>query len=335
MANLWVGVLLVACGGSATDGVVNSSPGAAGNAGNAASDAGSSAGGSGNGSGGIGSSAGGVAGTSGGIGGTSTGGTSTGGACATGPFGDCVTITPPPPGPSYCGGVACAGGEECCLATLTCFARSNPSACAAPPPDDDPQGLPTCASNADCGSDGYCESPQGQCGGAGHCVSRWNCGSSSGSTYCGCDGKTYADVQSACNAGVRVAAMGECGKEALLGGGGSSAGLKVVLCGADTQCPSGQTCCSLLGYCLDAAHVPLCVPPPPGATRACLTDADCYLDGEFCDGEGCEGPGGCVTKSGSCGPTLNAVCGCDAQTYLNADCAKSVGVRIAFTGTCG
>ncbi len=132
----------------------------------------------------------------------------------------------------------------------------------------------------------------------------------------------------------RPAARGACGSTVQLGLGGSSAGIAVTLCGSDSQCPSGQHCCGITGTCFDAAHAALCVLPPPGTSRACLTDADCPFEGDYCSGDGCDSPGGCKAATGSCGPLLAPVCGCDGQAYVNAQCADSVGMRVASTGAC-
>ena len=171
------------------------------------------------------------------------------------------------------------------------------------------------------------------CGGAGFCQSRTNCGTSAGSVYCGCDGRTYPNIQTACFYGVRTSNMGACGSEQLIGGGGRSGGRKLTLCGADSQCPDGQSCCALTGLCYEKADAALCAYPPEGTSRACLTNADCFTEDEFCDGAGCTGPGGCK-RYGACGALLKPVCGCDRQTYVNAECASSKGVRVASDGEC-
>jgi hypothetical protein len=239
-----------------------------------------------------------------------------------------------PPGPSLCGGVECGADETCCLTSMKCVSARDPDACDIPvPPAPDPNGRTPCASNANCTAGEFCATDGLSCGGGGFCTSKTNCGSSGGSLFCGCDGKTYPDLQTACLAGVRAIYRGGCGDEVVVGGGGASAGVTRTLCGSDAQCPTGEHCCAITGYCLDEAHAGLCAYPPPGTTRACLSNADCFTESEYCDGAGCDGPGGCK-RLGTCGAVLDPVCGCDGKSYVNAPCAASAGVRIASQGQC-
>jgi hypothetical protein len=344
--------LFVACGGSTNDRAGSST----GDGGGSGKDAGQSA-----------ATTGGAAeagGTSGAGGTSSAGGTTGSGAVYTGgrranygattgagPDGgvDCTgrgpfcdpPPDPEPPGKALCGGVECTDGQACCLNTLKCYDPANKAA-ACPtrvPSTPDPNGRPACASNADCAADEYCETNgyavggRSLCGGTGFCQSRSNCGVSQGMEYCGCDGRTYPNVQTACYYGTRIAQPGACGSQQTIGGGGASSGRTFTVCGADSQCPSGSRCCAITGLCYTDAEAGLCAYPPEGTSRACLTNADCFSDTEYCAGTGCGTPGGCKSV-GQCGALLKPVCGCDSQTYVNADCAASKGVRVKSDGEC-
>jgi hypothetical protein len=143
---------------------------------------------------------------------------------------------------------------------------------------------------------------------------------------------TYPNLQTACLAGVRTVGGDKCGTTINLGHGGTSAGVTRTLCGQDSQCPSGERCCHLTGFCFDDAHAALCAMPPEGTNYPCITNEDC-LPGDFCDAPSCDGPGGCK-PIGFCDALLEPVCGCDGKTYVNPPCAASKGVRVASEGEC-
>jgi hypothetical protein len=167
-------------------------------------------------------------------------------------------------------------------------------------------------------------------------MDRANCGTSSGTPVCGCDGVTYKDVQTACRAGVAtIGRFGACGVVNQPGSTGAEAvHHTVTFCGQDKQCPSGQTCCAIYGTCLDPSVPYLCSFPPAGTRVPCLQDLDCR-DGEFCQGDGCSAPGGCVFGGSSmCTGLLEPVCGCDGHTYTNEGCTAAAGVRTSHTGAC-
>jgi hypothetical protein len=243
---------------------------------------------------------------------------------------------------SLCGGAVCAGDEACCLLTFQCFnPATHPEACRVPDNTSGPNGTTSCVSNADCAADEMCAGINHGCGGLGYCTSRNNCGScatdSLGSpcTLCGCDGVTYVGGQDACAAGVRVATMnGGCGENQTLGGGGAGGSVvTITYCGHDAQCPPGDVCCARTGECFDPDRPALCDQPESSESyRGCYTNADCYYGS--CIGAGCEGPGGCRDPGGPCSPVLRPVCGCDGQTYTNAECAESAGMRVASEGEC-
>lgn len=282
-----------------------------------------------NGSGGAGGSG------AGGVGGAG-GGTTGGAKIEDAPAGTVIVE-----GTRLCAGKACAAGEVCCLVTGECFDRSSPASCPVPPVEGTPPGFKgappdavPCASDIDCRADEYCGNDV-LCLGVGYCMSRTNCGHSSGPrSWCGCDGITYPNTQSACFAGARIGGEGPCGASYLQGDGGSFAGSVVVACGSDADCTDGLTCCALTGNCYDEARPIECAEPPPGSDRACLDDTDCLND-NFCYAEGCDGPGGCKSRgSADCTGLLDPVCGCDGKSYTNADCAITAGVRVAQGGKC-
>ncbi len=262
----------------------------------------------------------------------------------------------PTPRPAICGGVTCPTGQICCLLDGNCIDPSTAgTSCPKPSvPSNDgslPSALPDsgflagasstgaslpCASNADCRPTQFCSTEsQALCQGPGTCVSRSNCGYSSGTAqYCGCDGVTYPDVQSACRAGVSTLSHFPCGTPVDPDAMPGSPRTPVIYCATSDQCPQGQQCCSITGRCYDASIPYLCTSPPPGTTISCVDDSQC-TNIEFCSGSGCSGPGGCLAFStADCGGELKPVCGCDGKSYTNASCAVAVGVRTAHDGVC-
>ncbi|MEZ4410256.1 MAG: Kazal-type serine protease inhibitor [Polyangiales bacterium] len=251
--------------------------------------------------------------------------------------------TPPPPPPEVlCGGIPCAAGEVCCLATGRCFDPATDAAsCTAPPPAG---GDRPCASNLDCPDDQFCQSnASASCVGAGHCHPRSNCGMCLGAhcEVCGCDGVTYPSRSAACIAGVRTAtvAAGACGAvpvpEPMRDPDASASAPTRIPCARSSQCPSRQSCCPLTGVCFDEGCPDCCRAPPPGTDFPCRTDADCYPS-QWCRGEGCGTPGGCAVRrpTGECPGAVDPVCGCDGRTYISACWALSASVRVASTGEC-
>ena len=249
-----------------------------------------------------------------------------------------------PAGPSTCGGTVCGDGQECCFADGTCFDPSDGSACRVDPALRAPDGPIPCGSNRDCADDEICHL-WNACEGPGYCVAKNECGAcegdgdGSGCEVCGCDGNTYPNKQTACYFGVRARQDTKgCGQTVLLGVGGSVGpddALEVTSCGNDDHCPADQSCCTLLGECLDSAVPYLCGEPPEGADRRCTEDGHCLYEA-YCKKDGCgtDVEGGCVSPRPCDAEELIPVCGCNGTTYTNAACAESAGTNVQHMGEC-
>ncbi len=173
------------------------------------------------------------------------------------------------------------------------------------------------------------------CLGPGYCTSTTNCPSGSPAEFCGCNGVTYPDPQTACAAGVSIAGTGACGHTVTVGAGGGSSGISVMYCGTSAQCTNGQQCCGITGQCYDPSKPALCAFPPPGTHIPCIDDSQCIPGAEYCKGDGCDAPGGCAAIPGStCSGQLDPVCGCNGKSYVNADCAAAEATRVAHKGEC-
>jgi hypothetical protein len=246
--------------------------------------------------------------------------------------GDATGSTGGEPTTVMCGAHACASGEACCMTTAQCYDPvAAPEACPTPDMPPNPQGQSACSSSAQCAPDEFCNPGTASlCLTQGYCTPKANCGSSSGGSFCGCDGVTYPDIQTACLAGVHVIGFGACGAQ---GEGGGSPTSPVVYCGNADVCPDGQDCCAITGKCYDPAEPGLCAYPPPGASLPCLENADCPSTA-YCKREGCDGPGGCFSLEPSCPGDLDPVCGCDGKTYVNAQCAGASATSVAHEGEC-
>ena len=234
----------------------------------------------------------------------------------------------------FCGGKACAAGEFCCVATARCV--TDRSQCVAPQDGG-------CASNEDCAPNEAClAAPTAiACVGLGVCMPRNNCGfctpaGSARCQQCGCDGRTYASLQEACVAGVRIASAGPCGGVKNETQNIPDASVPRFSCGRDEQCPDGKKCCSLVGECFDPAESWRCEEASDGGVLDCLQDNECaqlYVT-RFCDGAGCSGPGRCRHANLECGGEVVQVCGCNGTTYTNACWASGAAVRVAHSGSC-
>jgi hypothetical protein len=249
---------------------------------------------------------------------------------------DSVSTDTIPSGAVRCGGAGamCGGREQCCLVTGVCFdPTSSPNTCT-------PVGTSTpgaCGSNADCRADEYCvpDRRPTSCVGSGRCQSRTNCGECRGSncSVCGCDGNTYPNLQTACSAGVVIAALGACGANP-----GADAGVgrtPRIGCGSSRDCPSSMSCCRITGVCIPADCPECCAVPPGESTTMCRRDSDCNEVWQYCAGDGCSSLGACVSRSSSACPGIVApVCGCDGQTYLSRCYAEVAGVRVSRDGSC-
>lgn len=314
----------LSCGGVTEGGSTGGGGGAGswtGGAGGVQSSGGAFSGGSGGASSGgsAGTLVGGSGGDSGGVGGSGMGGL--GGTTA----------------PAICNGVQCPVDQDCCLTDSKCFdPKASPGACVAPT-QAGPQGQKPCGASSQCAPDEYCQPlNEALCLGPGYCASKTNCPGSYTGGFCGCNGVTYPNVQTACAAGVAVVGWAVCGEPVTVGAAGASAGKKVTYCALDTQCASGAKCCGITGLCYDPSKAALCSFPPPGTTVPCLDDTQCIQGVEYCSGQGCTDPGGCadIPGSGSCTGELTPVCGCNGKSYANAGCAAAAGVRVAHAGQC-
>ena len=243
-----------------------------------------------------------------------------------------------PPAAIVCGGVTCGPGQDCCLLDGRCFDVTDATACPKPPDFINGSGVrvPGCGANTHCDSDETCERAGYICLGPGFCTPRTSCGLGR-FDVCGCNGVTYPDVESACAAGTRSLHSAGCGQTPFT----VDAAPGAVLCGLDSQCPSGSKCCAITGRCYEATRPGLCVFPPAGSSIPCLDDSDCSLNarGDFgtcvtgCTG----GPGGCAWDGGSgCegAPPPGPVCGCDGKNYVNANCAYSAKAGVRHAGDC-
>lgn len=261
----------------------------------------------------------------------------------------CTTVFP-----VVCGGVACASGEVCCQTTGSCIPAES-TACPKPPTLN---GQTACGSNVDCKSDEYCMPDdilvpgttwtQRCIGNSGHCQPLSNCGycgAAPGSdicTVCGCDGRTYASMQTACVAGVHAIHHGRCGEPA----GTHDGGAYTIACGTNAQCPANAQCCFRTGLCFDASEPWRCEVQPNGSILNCASHEDCESNAgggsghepptSLCAAEGCGGPGLCLGRGSTndCGGAVQQVCGCDGVTYVNACWARAGGTRVATTGAC-
>jgi len=83
-----------------------------------------------------------------------------------------------------------------------------------------------------------------------------------------------------------------------------------------------------------------CGTPPVEADNCTLDGNECG-SGEFCAADKGQcllrmtgTPGKCKPFRAYCNMSYNPVCGCDGETYDNADCAHAKGVNVASTGAC-
>jgi hypothetical protein len=242
-----------------------------------------------------------------------------------------------------CAGQTCPRGQICCLLDGKCIDPSTAGTACPKGGAPSSHGAVACASNADCPATQFCTTADYRlCLGPGTCQSRSNCGSSSGAQFCGCDGVSYPDIQSACRVGVRIAGQGACGIPIDRGGSGAGATGgstgprdQVIYCGTSDECPRGQLCCGITSRCYDASIPYLCSFPPAGSSLPCVEDRQCESY-EFCSGQGCAGSGGCRSVStGGCNGELTPVCGCNGKSFTSAGCAAAAAVRVAHDGMCG
>jgi len=284
---------------------------------------------------------------------------------------DARVAVEPPPGVTACGGVECAPGEECCLATLECFEPEDLEVCAV----SDDLGPDRCSSNRDCGADEFCGRAgvagisAGSCGGLGECRPRPPAGTCSASDpVCACDGRTYESRCSAEATGVRVAWPWPCGESYVRPTQACESELDcgegwtcdptaevcveldpLVACALDDHCPAGQQCCPHSGLCFDEDDSESCFRGPEGSLLPCRTDLDCLpLESDlespgqptqevrlhYCEYPECGDLGGCRRLPDGCSGELQPVCGCDGTSYSSACWAADAGVSVASEGEC-
>ncbi|MFX1517170.1 MAG: Kazal-type serine protease inhibitor domain-containing protein, partial [Promethearchaeota archaeon] len=211
--------------------------------------------------------------------------------------------------------------------------------------------IPTCTSNADCGTGEYCAKDPGDCDGTGTCEPQPELCPDVWDPVCGCDGITYGNACEAAYAGVNIAYEGGC---------------EIPTCTSNTDCGVGQYCAKEPGDCegsgtceprpeicpiiwdpvcgcdgmtygnacvaaangINVAHEGECIP-------TCTSNADCGT-GEYCakDPGDCDGTGTCEPQPELCPDVWDPVCGCDGITYGNICEAAYAGVNIAYEGEC-
>jgi len=140
----------------------------------------------------------------------------------------------------------------------------------------------------------YCQVAEGTCGGEGRCEDMPAQCDRTLKQVCGCNGETYDNECLAHAHGVSVDYEGGCGSQ-------PAEGADCTLDGPDGQCGSEMFCAADAGQCnLRMAGI----------------------------------PGTCRPYRDACTMSYAPVCGCDLETYDNADCAQAAGANVAHEGAC-
>jgi len=161
------------------------------------------------------------------------------GACKPAPKAPCPKTTPDA---QQCGCDGVTYANECLRLTAKVGKKSD-----GPCPGGGGQPCVNLGGVASCPAGEFCKSPDGMCAMAGLCTKVPPACNMMYAPVCGCDGKTYGNACSADAAQISIKGNGECS--------GS--------CGADSDCPFGESCQN--GVCASCAVPCPAIPCPPGS----------------------------------------------------------------------
>lgn len=199
-----------------------------------------------------------------------------------------------------------------------------------------------CADNSECEATEICDATA--CDGPGECVARpINC-SLVEDLVCGCDGDTYTNACIAHQAGVRVAATGECACTENTDCEATEYCMKSACGDAGGECIERPSGCDDVGTgacgCDGVTYVNECSLGAAGANLAslgecpCMENADCEAS-EYCQKAMCgDAAGECVPRRSGCDDVGTGACGCDGMDYVNECTLSAAGVNLASLGTC-
>ena len=117
---------------------------------------------------------------------------------------------------------------------------------------------------------------------------------------------------------------------------------KRVVCGCNGVTYDNE--CSAFAVGVSIANDYACnAPPPPSPDRdvrcilganECANNEYCAVDEGQCMLKSTNIPGRCRSLQDMCQSSYMPVCGCDDETYGNADCAAAAGVNVMYDGEC-